>query len=97
MIYFRKKGQIEEAGYYNRESMTPKAFRRPLMEINGIWRGLIENLPPQHQISLGKDLNRMTRQHFANSKRSSENRPPLLNCTPKVGHIPSNSQGAVFL
>ncbi|EIG29086.1 hypothetical protein HMPREF1051_3191 [Neisseria sicca VK64] len=77
--------------------MTPKAFRRPLMEINGIWRGLIENLPPRHQISLGKDLNRMARQHFANSKRSSENRPPLLNCTPKVGHIPSNSQGAVFL
>jgi len=26
------------------------------MEINGIWRGLIENLPPQHQISLGKDF-----------------------------------------
>ena len=37
--------------------MTPKAFRRPLMEINGIWRGLIDNLPPRHQISLGKDLN----------------------------------------
>ncbi|EIG29270.1 hypothetical protein HMPREF1051_1597 [Neisseria sicca VK64] len=26
-------------------------------------------------------------------KRSSEK----VNCTPKVGHIPSNSQGAVFL
>ena len=31
------------------------------------------------------------------SQRSSEKGKRRLNCTPKVGHIPSNSQGAVFL
>ena len=34
---------------------------------------------------------------FADIKRSSETLISGLNCTPKVGHIPSNSQGAVFL